>query len=663
MKRNLLFFISLFFFHVALEAQDVPCERVVSYQIHATLNPDNKTVTGTQQLSWTNAGSASTQELYFHLYLNAFKNTQSTFFKEMVARSSSLSDYISRFNQGGWGYCDVRSIAIAGTGTSTSLLSQFMQPDDGNTRDETVFKVDLPRPIAPGDSVTLDIEFVSQLPYRAPRTGYVQDYFFVAQWFPKIGVWSNDEWNCHQFHAHTEFFADYGDYDVHLTVPSDYVVGASGVLSDSTTNGNGTTTYRFLGECIHDFAWTASPRFKVALRTFEHPELPNVRMKLLYQPNHRRFVDAFFDATENTLKYLGLWYIPYPYPQITIVDAACKSSTAGMEYPTLFTTGVDLFVARGSQEPLGLTIHECAHQFFYGIIGSNEFEHAWLDEGFTTYATSRCLNVAYGPGAYSKTYLARGDFGIPFTFPRTIKDQRDWIVENHRNRGRRDYMDKMSWEFVDYLAYRNNAYEKPALMLWTLENYLGEAVFGDIMKAYANRWAFKHPQPEDFFNIVNDFAPEDMSWFFDKLMYEPGVVDYAVGQITSKAPVNIQGYFGSGENMEKRDQDAEQDIFESQVHIKRLGEIQLPVEILVTFENGETITERWNGVEPYKIFYYANETKVEMVEVDPYHKIWLDVNPVNNGKYRTGNSLPAFRWGASWLFWLQDLLEMIAILS
>lgn len=661
MKKLMLIVLFAGYFSTLLKAQDVSCEKVVLYRIQAALDPESKTVSGNQQLTWTNVGSSATQELFFHLYLNAFKNTESTFFKEPARSSSHVSDYIARFSKGGWGYCDVRSISIADAGLS--LVPQFVQPDDANSMDETVFKVDLPWPIAPGESIRLDIEFVSQLPYRAPRTGYVRDDFFVAQWFPKIGVWENDEWNCHQFHAYSEFYADYGDYDVHVTVPADYIVGASGVLSDSTATDDGTTTYHFQGECIHDFAWTASPHYKVAHRTFEHPELPTVRMKLLYQPDHRRFVDAFFDAAENTLKYLGLWYIPYPYPQITIVDAACTSSADGMEYPTLFTTGVDWLVARGSQEPHSLTIHECAHQFFYGIIGSNEFEHAWLDEGFTTYATSRCLNTAYGPGAYSKTYLERHDFGIPITFKHSIKDSRDWIVENHRERGRRDYMDKMSWEFVDYFGYRNNAYEKPALMLWTLENYLGETVFGNIMKTYARRWAFKHPQPDDFFDIVNEFAPEDMSWFFDKMMYETGVVDYAVAKIISTEPVRTQGYFGAGESIQLREPEAPQDFFESQVHLQRLGEIQLPVEVLVTFENGETIAEIWSGVEPYKIYYYSNETKIEMVEVDPYHKIRLDVNPTNNGRYREGDSTPAFRWGAAWLFWLQDLLEMIAIFS
>ena len=443
MKKMLLSLFLISIFAAMSSAQDLPCEKVVSYQINARLDAVEKTVSGDMVLNWTNTGTAATQELYFHLYLNAFKNTQSTFFKEIAKRGDYGNRLISRFQKGGWGYCHIETISASNTKfQSTALSPVFVQPDDNNKADETVFKVDLPEPVAPGESVTLNISFLSQLPHRAPRTGYNEDYFFVAQWFPKIGVWQNDTWHCNQFHALGEFFADYGDYDVQLTVPSEFVVGACGVKTDSTSNNDGTITHRFQEQCIHDFAWTAWPQFKTATRLFEHPELPTVKMQLLYQPEHQRYVDDFFGGTENTLKYLGLWYVPYPYSTITIVDARWRSSSSGMEYPTLFTTGVDWLAARGSQRPLGLTVHECAHQFFYGIIGTNEVEHPWMDEGFTTYATSRCMNTAYGDGAYSKSYLERDGFYIPVTFSNVPKDQRDWIVENNRERSGREVMNK-----------------------------------------------------------------------------------------------------------------------------------------------------------------------------------------------------------------------------
>lgn len=272
------------------------------------------------------------------------------------------------------------------------------------------------------------------------------------------------------------------------------------------------------------------------------------------------------------------------------------------------------------------------------------------------------MNTAYGPGAFHKVYLSRDGFGIPVTFKSSEKDQRDWIVENHQARGARDAMDKHSWDYVDRLAYRNNAYEKPALMLWTLESLLGESVWADIMQAYASRWSFNHPRPHHFIDIVNEFAPENMDWFFDKMLKEPGFVDYAVTHIESNAAVQRRGYFGVGEGRELKNDAGKDEEFESQVHVERLGQIQLPVELLVTFENGETASELWSGEELFKIFHFRG-AKIEKAEIDPYHKIWLDANPVNNGKYRRTNGVASLRWGAAWLFWLQDLLEMIALFS
>lgn len=640
---------------------------VVSYQMNVTLNPEEKSVTGSEMLTWTNTGSSATSELFFHLYLNAFKNSQSTFLIEAGASANKRSDLFKQFSNDGWGYCDVTSIAASSPGVfdKTSLTPTFVQPDDDNANDETVFKLNLPRAIAPGKSVILNIDFISKLPHKAPRTGYHDDFFFVGQWFPKIGVWMDGEWNCHQFHANSEFFADFGHYDVSITTPPDYMVGASGVLTDSSAQA-GQKTLRFQQQNIHDFAWTAYAKYKSATRTFEHPDLPPVKMRLLYQPEHQRYVDVFFDAAANTLKHYGLWYTAYPYPQITIVDTGWRTNSCGMEYPTLFTTCVEWLTAAGTLAPRGLTVHECGHQFFYGLLGSNEFENAWLDEGFNTYATSRCMNVAYGDGAFTKSYLARPGFGVPMTFKNAPQDQRDWMVNNHQSRGAHDYMDKFSWDYVDRYAYRDNAYEKPALMLWTLENMLGETVFNKIMKNYAERYALKHPKPQDFINVVNEFAPQNMDWFFEKMLHQPGVVDYAVSKVVSNSAQPAKGLFGHGDSIALADETGDADdaeMYESQVHVQRLGPISLPMELLVTFENGDTIEKNWDGEAPYKIFKFTNKSKIEKAEVDPYHKIWLDVNYSNNGRYRQASSFVSFRWGAAWLFWLQHFLETVALFS
>lgn len=641
------------------------CEKTASYQINVTLDEKNKTLTGSETIIWKNTGQ-ETDEIFLHLYLNAFKNNQSTLFQETGKRFSGISDYFASVVDGGWGYCDVASVFVESPNafprTDVSRSLKFVPVDDGNAADETVVRIQLPATVASGSSVALDVTFLSKLPHRAPRTGWHQDFIFAGQWFPKVGVRTDDQWNCHQFHAGTEFFADYGDYDVSITLPKNYIIGASGLEVDSRDDVNGAKTVRFRQECIHDFAWTASPRFQIAERAFQSADLPPVTMRLLYQPGHEKYVDRFFDATANTLKHFGLWYVPYPYPQITIVDAAHNSNIAGMEYPTLFTTGVDWLEASGNQEPLGLTMHECGHQWFYGLLGSNEFENAWLDEGFTVYAATRCMNTVYGPGRYNKVYVQRDGFGVPWTFAQVIKDQRDWIVQNHRERGNRDKMAKFAWEYVDRLGYRNNAYEKPALMLSTLENLLGEAVFNRIMADYAKRYCFKHPTPQDFISVVNEFAPQDMSNFFDQMLNGYGVLDYAVVRVDAREETAAKGYFGSGESLKVEEKEKPK-TWLSQVHVERKGAFTMPVELLVTFEDGDKVREKWDGKESYRIFYYTHKTAVEKAEIDPERQNLLDVDPGNNGRYRQANAFAAFRWGAQWLFWLQHFLETAAIFS
>ncbi|RPI00874.1 MAG: M1 family peptidase [Calditrichaeota bacterium] len=637
-----------------------------SYNITAKLDAVDKRIDGEEEIIWINRSNRTTDEIYLHLYLNAFKNLSTTFMSEVSNRFSSLPDYFYSVCKNGWGYCDVRSIAVEAPGLFERMdvmeSLQFDPIDDGNVADETVCRIRLPGAAAPGQVVHLYISFTSQLPHRAPRTGYYQDYLVAGQWFPKCGVLEEQGWNCHQYHNVSEFFADYGDYDVSITLPKNYIVGASGVLVGETSAGAGEKTVRFQEKCIHDFVWTASPKFRVAERTFEYVDLPPVKLALLYQPINQKYVDSYFDAAIATLKHLGSWYTPYPYSHLTIVDLPEKSNAGGMEYPTLFTTDVSWQVASGSQAPMGVTVHECTHQFFYGIIGNNEAEHAWMDEGLTVYATSRCLNTAYGPGNAWKMYLARDSFGLPTTFKHVHKDQRDWIVENQRERGALDFMDKPSWAYVNYPAYRNNAYEKPALMLWTLENVLGEPVFNRIMREYVTRFRFKHPKPQDFINVVNEFSPQDMNSLFDQTLHTPGVLDYAVVRVISQRDKGTKGYFGRGAELalaEKNDPGT----WTSQVHLERQGDIVFPVELLITFEDGEKRRLQWDGKESIKIFSFTQKARVEKAEIDPDHNIWLDVDVTNNGRYREKNHLAAFRWGVQWLFWLQHLLETAAIFS
>jgi hypothetical protein len=654
---------------LSVSAQNLGCEKIVQYQMNATLHPENKTVTGTEVLTWRNTSDLPVSDLYFHAYLNAFKNTGSTFLTEAVQGLARYDRVIYDRPKDGWGYLDIQSITADCNGlfSSADLMPSFsyVHPDDENAKDETVFKVALPRPVNPGMDVVLNISFESKLPYDAPRTGFFGDYFFVAQWFPKIGVLVDGKWNCHQFHTNSEFFSDYGSYDISLTVPKKYVVGATGMMTDSTLNADGTVTLRFQQDCVHDFVWTAYPHYKVATRMFEYPELPPVKMRLLYQPEHSGYVSDFFDATANTLKHYGIWYVPYPYAQLTIVDAAWRSRTGGMEYPTFFTTEVNWLEADGAQNPHSLTVHECGHQFWYGLIGNNEFEDAWMDEGFDSYSDSRCLDASYGLPLYYKTYLGREGFEIPIAFPGAKIDLRTCTLENYRKNANKDPIEKLSYTMMDGGSYGSNAYDKPALVLWSLEGYLGEETFSKIMKVYAGRYAFKHPKPKDFIEVVNEIAGERMDWFFEQTLGSAKVLDYAVEEVSAKQVIEPVGLSGSGKEKQYRalSEDKKNKPYESTVIVRRLGEVQIPVEIRIQFEDGETFKDKWDGRDLWKRYSFTRLVQVRRADVDPERKLVLDIDYTNNSRYRKTDNGAAMRWASKWMYWLQHFLETVAFYS
>ncbi len=362
---------------------------VASYTIEAQVNAEHG-ITGRETVRFTNRTRFSFEDLRLHLYLNAWKNDRSTWLTEQ-ARGGGRGDRGVRAKEASrWGFSEIHRIALE-DGTDLTPSLQYLSPDDGNPDDRTLVSVALPRPVAPGETLVFRVDWEGRFPRAVARTGWKDDYLLGAQWFPKLGVATDAGWNAHQFHAATEFFADFGDYDVTLTLPKAVKgrVGATGVLKEETEIPGDLVRVRFMAEDVHDFAFTACPRFEVVRDTFSAPGLPNVDIVLLLQPDHRRVRDRYLKAVKAALADYGTRYLPYPYPLITVVDPPWGSHTEGMEYPTLFVGGARWLAPAAAHSPEGVTIHEFGHQVFYGMLASNEFEEAHLDEGFNTYATLR----------------------------------------------------------------------------------------------------------------------------------------------------------------------------------------------------------------------------------------------------------------------------------
>ena len=315
--------------------------RNASYTIEVELDPETRMLEGKQVLEWRNIRQRPADELWFHLYWNAWRNTRSTWMLEARARPGADA------REEEWGWIEVDSVRLldgeAAESVDLSAVRRFASPDDGNPDDRTVMVVPLPREVGPEETVRIEMVWRAKIPRTFARTGYRGDYFFIAHWFPKLGVHEAEGWNCHQFHAATEFYSDFGVYDVWMTVPEDFVLGATGREIERRDGNDGTRSYRFHQEDVHGFAWTTSPNYQVRESRFEAPNLPPVELRLLIQPEHGGQAERHFAAASAALESYGNWYGPYPYGHLTLVDPAYESGTGGMEYPTLIACGTRLF--------------------------------------------------------------------------------------------------------------------------------------------------------------------------------------------------------------------------------------------------------------------------------------------------------------------------------
>ena len=643
--------------------------RNANYAIDVRLDPGSKTLEGRQVLTWRNVQELPTAELRYHLYWNAWRNSRSTWMLE--DRLRGRSDRRDDIREEDWGYVEVGSVRLldgegeGAEGIDLTGRQRFDSPDDGNPDDRTVLVVELPRPVRPGETIRVEMTWRAKVPRTFARTGYRGDYFFIAQWFPKLGVFEPTGWNCHQFHASTEFYSDYGVYDVRITAPAGFVLGATGRETDRRENPDGTMTWRYQQEDVHDFSWTASPDYLVREARFEEPGLPPVEMRLLFQPEHRDQVERHFAAAGAALKYYGSWFGPYPYGHVTLVDPAYGSGAGGMEYPTLFTCGTRLFNPFGGDSPESVTVHEAGHQFWYGLVGNNEFEYAWLDEGLNSYSQLKTLDAAYPQKVLVRRYLPSpgqtrvGRGFLPYHFAEIEVPRFGRRLDAYRRSATANIQSGWTFGYFPPSAH-DTTYSKTTLWLATLERHLGWETVRQILSTFFQRYAFRHPTPEDFFAVANEISGQDLGWFFDQVYRGSDSFDYAIDSVAS-FPSAPEGWVEADGELAyvhpEPDDTAVVEMYRTEVVVRRLGGAQFPVAILLVFEDGHELRESWDGRDRWKLVTVERPAKLEYAAVDPERVLLLDIDYTNNTRLlEPASGLPARKWGSKWMIWLQDLL-------
>jgi Peptidase family M1 domain len=624
--------------------------RIADYDIAVRLDPETKRLDGRLRLTWRNPSTDSVPDLWFHLYLNAFRDRQSTFWRESRGQLRDVA-----MPKDGWGRIDVTVLRIANGADLLPSLT-FEAPDDGNRQDGTLARVRLPQPVAPGGSVDLEIAFTAALPKAYARTGYAGDYFLVGQWFPKIAVYepagmrgrAGGGWNAHQFHAHSEFYADFGHYRVAITLPRRFIVGATGVRTARVDHGDGTTTHTYEQGDVHDFAWTASPRFVEITRRFdaardvsaqdyrdaaarlgrsiEELRLGDVEVRLLMWPDHLPQADRYLRTTMRAIAAYGLAYGRYPHRTLTIVDPPDEAiGTGGMEYPTFFTAGT---IAPFNAWPLNriylpeiVVAHEFAHQYFQGMVASNEFEEAWLDEGIGEWATGWLLDAMVGA---DRSFLELAGLRLSM-----LDYQR---LDNDRSRGR-EMIRQPSWSYDT--GYSFNAYERPSLTLRTLEGLLGHRTMARVMRTYAERWRYRHPSSDDFYRVASEVARRDLTPFFRQTIESPAVIDYAVGEIMQESAYTA-------------------------VTVRREGDLQIPIVVAFKFAGRPVERRTWDGVARWTRFTFGYAEPLEWVDVDPERRVALDVSWLNNGRIVASDRRAPVAMTSRWLLAVQQVLSWLA---
>jgi Peptidase family M1 domain len=656
MYKILFLFLCCAYSSITLAQNQPLSEQVANYTMQVSLDPDKKEVKGHQTLLWKNTSADTVHELQYHLYLNAFKNSESSFNKERgMPRIARKEDDDACH----WGWIELLELKDQ-KGNDLSSRMDYIQPDDDNSADQTVLRVRLIEPVLPYQTTTIDMDWISHIPKTMARTGYNREFYFMAQWFPKVGVYetagmrfaTTDQWNCHQYHSSGEYYGEFGNYEVAISVPESYKVGASGELIEEKTE-QGRAIFTFRANDVIDFAWTASPHFQIIEKKWK-----GVTMRLFSYEYNKHFADRYFTSLEHVFEFFDEKIGTYPYTTLTIVNPPLHGIfCSGMEYPTLITVVANCVLPEGVRAPEIITIHEFIHQYFMQMVATNEQEEAWLDEGITNYYESRIMDLYYGQ--HSSTF--------------------DWMGITYggmeSNRGGFFGMEDpqvtpiatYSWKFPND-SYHDMVYTKSALALQTLSGIVGLETMDDIMRTYFQKWKFKHPGGKDFIAVANEVVRrrhgdrfgENMSWFFDQVIYGTSLCDFEVHDISNEAFTAPHGILGHTDECTS-EQDPQQGFYKSSAILHRLQDMMLPVDVQINFDDGSTVMENWDGRDRMKTFSYEGSRQIISVMIDPERKIYLDKNFTNNSLTVAPQQTGVRKYTAQWLLWIQNAMQTISI--
>ena len=597
--------------------------KIANYDIEVHLDHKGKSASCIQKLNWKNTSPDTLRELRFYMYMNAFKDLKSTYLKN--TRKMFGQDLNNRTEKE-WGYIEVTQ-AVDRNGNDLVQNQEYIQPNDGNALDETVLSIPLEMPLLPGEVIELDMNFDVKLPRTIVRSGYgPRDFFLFVHWFPQVCVYEpkvdgNWGWNSHQFMPGTEFFSDFGDYNVEIYASDHLVIGGSGckTFSGKVLGTIGEQLVRFQAYDLIDFGWVAYPEYETYTSTYGDTDI-----EILMVPEHCAFADRYLKAIEQSLEYLEKHVGKYPYPKITVVDPPTHTLNSGfMEYPMMITGATAYGIPRSVRSVESLVIHEFTHMYFMASLASNEKEEAWLDEGFVTYFEDRILDHYYGNQSSLFDVLGARSGNAQ-------QSRNEYVSMENPNLGK---IARPGWEFDG--GFKPLIYAKTATAFKTMERIIGIDIMDEIIKTYFERHKFTHPKEADLRKIIKEVLEKNTSNFesdkyLDQVLHATSSVNFKMVDINNSTKT---------------------------IEAIREGNFEIGTEVLIMFKDGSSKTVNWKGSEKYFKHTFSSSKEVISAHIDPEQKIYLDLNLNNNSITLDSNKKPLYKYAAKLGHWLQAVSQ------
>lgn len=590
-------------------------QQEVEYEMDIDVDVENHQLNGTQKLTYQNNSPDTLRRVFYHLYFNAFQPNSMMDVRSRTIEDpdSRVRDRIQKLPKDEIGYHHINSLKQNGDAVKYTV-------------DGTILEVTLNEPILPGKSTVFTMEFESQVPRQIRRSGWMNKEgveFSMSQWYPKLSEYDEEGWHPNPY-VGREFHGVWGSFDLEISIDSSYVMGATGYLQNADEIGHGYAeeydrpdtekiTWHWKANNVHDFMWGADPDFTHT--TAQVPDGP--KLHFLYQQDtvavnadrysQQQLTENWERLPEYTVKafqFMSENYGKYPYEQFTVI----QGGDGGMEYPmsTLITGN------RSFGSLVGVTVHEFIHNWYYGVLATNESQYPWMDEGFTTYTSALTMDHLFNGGNTPNPH--KGSYRSYF---RIVEDSKQEAMDTHAD------------HFQTNRAYGTASYSTGAVFLNQLRYIIGGETFDRGMKRYFNTWKFKHPDGRDFLRVMEQESNMVLDWYYEYFIETTKHIDYG---ITSVLGLNQSTF----------------------VTLERHDLMPMPIDLVVTYQDGSkelfymplrimrntkphemselqrTIKPDWPWVNPtYTLEIDKPASQIESIEIDPSERM-ADINRDNN---------------------------------